>query len=73
MSTSTKCPKCGRGMKEGFILDATYGGKLVSKWVAGKPEASFWSGTKVGDREQHSIQSFRCVACGFLESYANES
>jgi hypothetical protein len=60
-------------MQEGFILDVTHGARLVSHWVAGKPEASFWTGAKVKGREQHSIQSFRCVGCGYLESYARES
>jgi len=60
-------------MQQGFILDATHGARLVARWVAGKPESSFWTGTKVEGREQHFIQSFRCVACGYLESYASES
>jgi len=74
MSTSTKCPKCEGEMQEGFIFDAiSHGARRVSRWVAGKPEASFWTGTKIEGREQHFIQSFRCAACGYLESYARES
>ena len=61
-------------MQEGFIPDAvSHGNRRVSRWVAGKPEASFWEGTKIEGMEQHFIQSFRCVACGYLESYAKES
>jgi hypothetical protein len=62
-------------MQEGFIFDAiSHGAQRVSRWVAGKPEAaSFWTGTKIEGREQHFVQSFRCVACGYLESYARES
>jgi hypothetical protein len=57
-------------MQEGFILDLTYGGTRVSQWVVGKPEWSFWTGMKVGDKEKREIESYRCTKCGFLESYA---
>ena len=73
MSYSAKCPKCEGEMQEGFILDESHGGHLVSRWVAGKPEASFWMGTKVDGKELRHIQSFRCTNCGYLESYARES
>ena len=73
MSTPIKCPKCDGEMQEGFILDESHGAHCVSRWVAGKPEGSFWTGTKVGDKEQHVIQSFRCTKCDCLESYARES
>ena len=59
-------------MQEGFIPDATYGGQQVLRWVVGKPEPSIWSGTKIAGKDLHSIQSFRCVKCGYLESYARE-
>lgn len=73
MSTSTKYPKCGGKMQEGFILDASHATRLVSRWVAGKPEKSFWMGLQISDKDQFLIQSYRCVACGYLESYARES
>lgn len=73
VSRSIRCTKCAAEMKEGFVLDSTYGGRLVSRWVSGKPEESFWTGLKVEGREQLVVQTFRCVACGYLESYANEA
>lgn len=73
MSTPTKCPKCDGEMQEGFILDSSHGSRLVSRWIAGKPEVSFWVGMKIHDKEQHQTQSFRCTKCGYLESYARES
>jgi len=73
VSKSIRCCKCSGEMRQGFILDATHGARLVSRWVSGTPEASLWSGTKVDGREQYFVQAFRCVACGYLESYANES
>ena len=57
-------------MEEGYILDNTYGSRVASQWVEGKPEASFFFGAKVNGRARHDIRSFRCVCCGFLEAYA---
>jgi hypothetical protein len=45
---------------------------LVARWVAGKPEKSRWTGTKLKGKEHHLIHSFRCIRCGYLESYAPE-
>jgi hypothetical protein len=67
------CPKCGKALVEGFILERGHGnGKSVSSWVAGKPEKSLWTGLQIGDRMVCQIASFRCTGCGFLESYAQE-
>ena len=57
-------------MDEGYVLDRTYGAELVAKWIAGKPERSFWKGFKTRDRPNLEIQTFRCSKCGYLESYA---
>jgi hypothetical protein len=57
-------------MTEGFIMDASHGAVLVPRWVAGKPERSFWSGTKVTGKEQCKVATYRCPKCGYLESYA---
>ena len=70
MNAPEKCSKCGGRMVEGFVLDQSHAARLVSKWVEGKPEVSFFMGAKVDGRAQIPIQSFRCVVCGFLESYA---
>jgi predicted nucleic-acid-binding Zn-ribbon protein len=74
MIKSMSCPKCAGEMQEGFIPDAvSHGNRRVARRVAGNPEALFWEGAKIEGREQHFIQSFRCVACGYLESYASGS
>ena len=73
MSTTPPCPKCGGERQEGFVLDVTHGARLVSQWVGGEPEKSFWTGIKIKGRPMHSIQTFRCARCGFLESYAKGS
>ena len=65
------CPKCSAPMVQGFIVDRDHGGsRHVSNWVEGAPERSFWSGTKVPVEKCIPIGTFRCSACGFLESYA---
>ena len=60
-------------MMEGFTLDISNGARLASSWVAGKPEKSFLGSVKIGEKEQHPIQTFRCTKCGYLELYARES
>jgi Zn ribbon nucleic-acid-binding protein len=73
MNSPVECPKCGHAMAEGFVLDVSHGAQLVSRWIAGQPEPSFWVGTKIGGKDQHKIQTFRCIGCGYLESYAREN
>ena len=61
-----KCPKCGAEMQEGFIIES----KLPARWIAGEPKTSALGGTKTHGREQRQVVSYRCVGCGYLESYA---
>ena len=42
----SRCPKCEGAMELGFILDSNQGGQVVSRWAAGTPQKSFWTGTK---------------------------
>ena len=72
MSKPLTCSKCGKPMEEGFVVDNTYGGGLVSSWVAGPPEAKFLGGVKITGRDKFQIRTYRCPDCGFLESYANK-
>jgi predicted nucleic-acid-binding Zn-ribbon protein len=66
------CPKCNQQMEDGFTIDVGYASKTVASWISGKPEHSFWqSGPKTSDRRKIEISTFRCTACGYLESYAN--
>lgn len=65
---SNICPKCQGSMAVGFILDNSDNRRKVANWVEGQPVRSFWRGVKVGTK--HEIQTWRCVRCGFLESYA---
>jgi predicted nucleic-acid-binding Zn-ribbon protein len=71
MPNELKCLKCAADMKQGYVLE--YGDanlRTETMWIAGPPERSFFRGIIVTDREQYPIESFRCVRCGYLESYA---
>jgi hypothetical protein len=58
-------------MVQGFIVDFGQGpGRLVSNWVEGAPEKSFWTGSKAPTDKCTPVGTFRCTGCGFLESYA---
>lgn len=67
-----QCARCSGEMKEGFVADYTYGSIRPSDWVEGEPVKSFWVGTKISDKNQYKIKTFRCQNCGYLESYAVE-
>jgi predicted nucleic-acid-binding Zn-ribbon protein len=65
------CPKCQGEMEQGFVLDNGYGVRLVSHWSSGQPKKSFWvDSTKLSKDRQIPIGTFRCKACGYLESFA---
>jgi hypothetical protein len=78
MTESTICPKCRGAMEVGFILDNSYGARLVSSWVEGKPERSKFLGfqqpgsARVGKKRTIETSTYRCTGCGYLESYARE-
>ena len=70
-NTARTCPKCSGSMDEGFVLDASRGGALVSRWLKGLPEDSAWhEGVRAKGHECRLITTHRCNMCGFLESYA---
>ena len=65
-----KCPKCSGEMEQGFLLDHNYGTAEASDWIEGPVERSFWTGVKTRGKERRNIATYRCVGCGYLESYA---
>ena len=70
-SSTVCCPKCEGEMEQRFILDISPNLQLVSRWAAGVPQKSFWTGTKtVPEENLIPVGSFRCASCGFLEFYA---
>jgi hypothetical protein len=71
MNELPKCAKCQSSMEEGFILDlGDFNSEQPSTWISGPPEPSFWAGLKTKGKHKHEIHTFRCIRCGFLESYA---
>jgi Zn ribbon nucleic-acid-binding protein len=64
------CVKCGGDMEGGFILDNTYGERRQSEWIEGAPERRRLTGIRLKGKRQLAIITFRCVRCGYLESYA---
>jgi hypothetical protein len=42
----------------------------LSARVEGRPEASIWTGLKIKGKRRIPVWTFRCEACGYLESYA---
>jgi hypothetical protein len=73
MTQTRPCPKCSAQMVAGFIRDRAAGGaNLQSKWVEGMPTPSVWFDERVEleGRAPAPVTTFRCVDCGYLESYA---
>lgn len=65
------CPKCNRAMEIGFVADVAYGAVLQSNWSPGIPvRRRFVGGVKWRQQDSRPIVTYRCSACGFLESYA---
>ena len=79
---SLTCPKCQAEMQEGFIPEFAHANRVfVSRWVAGSPpdrgprkgtaaHFGFWWGISLGRKPLQPIVTYRCLACGYLESYA---
>ena len=65
-----ECPRCQGSMAEGFIIDKTYGGRVVSSWLEGPPVKNFWSGVSLQGKKPIEVRTFRCNRCGLLEGYA---
>jgi hypothetical protein len=68
------CPKCSQQMEEGYIPDRGYRNDTANfpVWVSGQPEKRFLGGLDLDGKTTLNIITFRCFACGFLESYAQE-
>ena len=71
-----ECPRCGRRMEAGYVVDRTSGpvGEMPwrqqARWVAGTPERSRLSGLRLRGKVQVAIVTYRCPRCWRLESYA---
>jgi len=68
------CPKCNNAMEPGFVVDHTqrdYADESAEpEWAEGTVQISWIGHVKMKGKERHPVQTFRCVRCGYLESYA---
>ncbi len=56
-------------MEEGILIES----KVPMRWIASQPETSLLGGIKGRGKAHRHVQSYRCVDCGYLESYARDS
>lgn len=72
MAASEKrvCPDCGGAMVEGFMLQPVPAGYAISRWLKGRPRRSWWRGIKTKNVECRAVETYRCIRCGLLKSYA---
>lgn len=72
MSGANKCPKCGGSMSSGQVVECTEGQSrpihpgVINTWME-TPAAHAPSNLVI------PVMTYRCSACGFLESYANSA
>jgi len=58
-------------MAIGYLVDHGHANRrVVSGWVEGEPEKTSFFNLNVDDRLYLEVRTFRCLGCGFLESYA---
>ena len=70
MADRTKeCSKCGDAMEEGFLPDFTHARILQQGWAKGIPRDGFL-GIKARRSDLIAVSTYRCVVCGYLESFA---
>ncbi len=69
--TAKSCPKCDGKMEPGFVLDRNRFEDAQGTWIEGTLQLNMWTGAaKTGKKEQIPVTTYRCVGCGYLESYA---
>ena len=70
------CPKCNNDMLPGGVLNrfnkslfqAAWG--YVAKWIEGAVELDKAGYINVNSKDVYMVITYRCVHCGYLESYA---
>lgn len=71
MSEPPVCHRCKQPMVRGFLVDATHGGFVQTRWAHGEPTPG-WISEVRGRHFEAGLKtvSYRCPACGLLEMYA---
>jgi hypothetical protein len=57
-------------MREGLVVDFNYTGVMPSLWVEDKTQISAVAGGNVNSKRKVRTVTYRCAACGYLDSYA---
>jgi hypothetical protein len=70
------CPRCKGSMEEGFVLELGHSNnRYVATWIRGTPEVlssrrTFLIFNPLRGLSHRPITCYRCIGCGYLESYA---
>lgn len=68
---SPRCLRCGSEMQPGYIPDRNLGWYDPTKWFGGKLSVGFLGGVDHKPKDKPLfVRTYRCVQCGYLESYA---
>ncbi len=67
---SVNCAKCNSRMEDGILLDRGHGYIYAASWVAGPVDKSWLTGMRLKGKSTLDVRTYRCTACGYLESYA---
>lgn len=70
MALALNCSKCSGQMQEGLIVDLNYKGAIPSMWVEDQGGTNTASGTGDNNKRKVKTITYRCLNCGFLDSYA---
>jgi hypothetical protein len=59
-------------MEQGFVIETQRPGQdTFEQWVEGRPKRDKWfGGLDTSEKRILPIRTYRCVRCGYLESYA---
>ncbi|MDB5602344.1 MAG: hypothetical protein JWN71_4388 [Xanthobacteraceae bacterium] len=60
------CLRCQSAMEIGFVPNPTHGQEV---WFEGAAPTTFRGSFMIG-KKRFVVIAYRCVACGYLESYA---
>lgn len=65
-----ECRRCQTAMQRGFVLD--FYSVSNQDWIPGDPGKGFALTIKIRRRPHFPVVTYRCPACGSLESFAPE-
>jgi len=69
MADNLTCPKCAGAMEPGVVADIGHGVVLPSSWQR-DTERNLFGSLKYWRVKRIQITAYRCMKCGYLESYA---